>query len=188
MNDAGHNKHRVFFGLELPAELKARLLQVRTGVMGAQWQSAQQLHLTSLFLGVIEEELLLAVREAARDIALAAFKLNVTGLDCFGEPHAPKILWAGVEPEAPVTSLHGAIKERVESLGIKTERRSYRPHLTLARFKGQRDSVEHLLAEHRETVFGSFAVDEFVLFESQQGPAGSVYRVLERYPLVRSAV
>lgn len=188
MNDAEHNKHRVFFGLELPAELKARLLQVRTDVMGAQWQSAEQLHLTSLFLGVIEEALLLAVREAARDIALAAFKLNVTGLGCFGEPHAPKILWAGVESEAPVTSLHGAIKERVENLGIKTERRSYRPHLTLARFKGQRDSVEHLLAEYRETVFGSFAVDEFVLFESQQGPAGSVYKVLERYPLVRPAV
>lgn len=179
---------RVFFGLEIPTEIKERLLQVRAELAGAKWQSAEQLHLTSLFVGSLEEEPLLAVREAARDIFLPAFALKIVGLGCFGQPHAPKFLWADVEPEASVTSLHSAIKNQVENLGIETERRAYRPHLTLARFKGQRDSVEHLLAEYREAVFGSFTVDEFALFESQQGPAGSIYTVLERYPLVRPAV
>lgn|SRR5690554_4360985 len=177
---------RVFFGLEIPAEVKDRLLQVRPELAGARWQSAEQLHLTSLFVGAIEKESLLAVREAARDIDFAAFKLNVMGLGCFGEFRAPKVLWAGVAPETQVISLHGAIKEQVESLGIETERRRYRPHLTLARFKGQRDSVEHLLAEYRKTAFGSFMVDEFVLYKSQQGSTGSIYTVLERYPLLQA--
>ena len=179
---------RVFFGLEIPAEITDCLLRVRPELAGARWQSAEQLHLTSLFLGNLGKERLVAVREAARHVSLAAFLLDVVGLGCFGQPHAPKILWAGVEPEAPVISLHHEIKSRVESLGIETERRAYRPHLTLARFKGQRDSVEHLLDEHRATFFGRFQVDEFVLFESRQGLNGSVYTVLERYPLVHSVV
>lgn len=174
---------RVFFGLEIPAEIKDLLLQVRTEVAGASWQSVEQMHLTLLFLGNIEEALLLAAREAARDISLAAFELNIFGLGCFGQPHAPKHLWAGVEPEAPVIGLHSAIKNQVERLGIQTERRAYRPHLTLARFNRHPGSIECLLSEYRETVCGSFQVDEFVLFESQPSPAGSVYRVLERYPL-----
>lgn len=174
---------RVFFGLEIPAEIKDLLLQVRAEVAGASWQSVEQMHLTLLFLGNIEEELLLAAREAARDISLTAFELNIDGLGCFGQPHAPKHLWAGVESEAPIISLHSAIKNQVERLGIQTERRAFRPHLTLARFNRHPGSIERLLTEYRETVFGSFQVDEFVLFESQQSSAGSVYTVLERYPL-----
>lgn len=179
---------RVFFGLEIPAEIKNRLLQVRAEVTGAKWQSVEQMHLTSLFLGSIEEERLLAVREVARDISLAAFELNIAGLGCFGQPHAPQHFLAGAQPEAPVVSLHSVIKNQVESLGVQTEHHAYRPHLTLARFKREPGSVEHLLDEYRETIFGSFQVDEFVLFESEQSSVGSVYTVLERYPLSRSAV
>ncbi|HKM36118.1 MAG TPA: RNA 2',3'-cyclic phosphodiesterase [Thiopseudomonas sp.] len=175
---------RIFFGLEIPAEIKDRLLQVRAEVAGATWQSVEQMHLTSLFLGNIEKERLLAVRDVARDIPLAAFALNIVGLGCFGQPDTPQYLWAGVQPEAPVVSLHNAIKNQVENLGLHTERRAYRPHLTLARFKREPGSVEHLMDEYRETLFGTFQVDEFVLFESQQGPSGSLYRVLERYPLL----
>lgn len=179
---------RVFFGLEIPAEIKQRLLQVRTEVAGAKWQSTERMHLTLLFLGNLEEEPLLAVREVARDIALAAFELNIAGLGCFGQPHAPDYLWAAVQPETPVVSLHSALKNQVESLGLQTERRAYRPHLTLARFKCDSGSAEQLLDEYREAVFGSFQVDEFVLFETQPSAAGSVYRVLERYPLSHSTV
>lgn len=179
---------RVFFGLEIPTEIKQRLLQVRTEVAGAKWQSTERMHLTVLFLGNLEEERLLAVHEVARNIALAAFELNIAGLGCFGQPHVPDYLWAAVQPETPVVSLHSALKNQVESLGLQTECRAYRPHLTLARFKREPGSVAQLLNEYREAMFGSFQVNEFVLFETQPSAAGSVYTVLERYPLSRAAV
>lgn len=179
---------RVFFGLEIPAEIKQRLLQVRTEVAGAKWQSTERMHLTLLFLGNLEDERLLAVREVARDIALKAFELNIVGLGGFGQPHTPDYLWASVQPEAPVAILYSAIKNQVESLGLHTERRAYRPHLTLARFNREPGSVAHVLSEYREAKFGSFQVSEFVLFETQPSAAGSVYRVLERYPLSHSTV
>ena len=83
---------RLFFGLEIPAQVKARLLKVRAEVLGAKWQSVEQMH------------------------------------------------------------------------------------LTLARFKRQSGSVQGLLAEYGETAFGSFEVDQFVLFESEQRSGGSDYR------------
>lgn len=45
---------RVFFGLEIPAEIKQRLLQVRAEMVGAKWQSTERMHLTSLFLGNLQ--------------------------------------------------------------------------------------------------------------------------------------
>ncbi|MBQ0815567.1 MAG: hypothetical protein KBT82_15565 [Marinobacter sp.] len=68
---------RLFFGLEIPAQVKARLLKARAEVSGAKWQSVEQMHLTLMFLGDVEEESLSAVCEAARHIPLAAFELSV---------------------------------------------------------------------------------------------------------------
>ncbi len=95
---------RIFFGLEIPAQIKDRLLKVRAGVSGAKWQSVEQMH------------------------------------------------------------------------------------ITLARFKRQPGSVQSLLAEYGETAFGSFQVDQFVLFESEQSADGSVYTVIERFPSWPAAV
>jgi len=37
---------RLFFGLEIPAQIKARLLEARAEVSGAKWQSVEQMHIT----------------------------------------------------------------------------------------------------------------------------------------------
>ena len=179
---------RLFFGLEIPAPIKARLLKARAEVSSAKWQSVEQMHVTLLFLGDVEEERLSAVCEAVRNIPQAPFELSVAGIGCFGQPRAPQNLWAGVQPAAPVASLHSAIKGQMESLGLKTECRVFRPHITLSRFRRQSGSVQSLLAEYGETTFGSFQVDQFVLFESEQSADGSVYTVIERFPSWPAAV
>ncbi|MDX1558272.1 MAG: RNA 2',3'-cyclic phosphodiesterase [Marinobacter sp.] len=174
---------RIFFGLELPSDIKERLLNVKAKVPGAKWQSAEQLHITLLFLGRVDEEHLEAVVGSARAIRPKPFELEVSGLGCFGQSRRPRNLWARVQPEAPVAAIHEALAQRMENLGFAAERRSFLPHITLARFKRQPGSVEGLLAEQGASVFGQFAVSEFVLFDSKPGPAGSVYRVIERFPL-----
>ncbi len=174
---------RLFFGLEIPAEIKSRLLMVRTQVSGAKWQSAEQLHLTLAFLGSVADEQVVSVRDAARRIQMEPFPLGVSGLGCFGQPQAPRTLWAGVRPEAPVAGLHEALRVQMQSLGIATESRAFCPHITLARFRRQAGSVEALLKGHGERNFGQFPVTAFGLFESKSGAAGSVYTVIERFPL-----
>ncbi|WP_372998860.1 RNA 2',3'-cyclic phosphodiesterase [Marinobacter sp.] len=174
---------RLFFGLELPSEIKDRLLKIRSAVPGAKWQSAEQLHITLLFLGTVSQENLDALAGSARDIKSEPFLLDVAGVGCFGQPQRPKNLWAGVQPEAPVAALNKRLGARMEKFGFCAESRVFRPHITLARFKRQAGSVEPLLVEYGDSGFGQFQVTEFVLFESNPGPAGSVYSVIDRFPL-----
>lgn len=174
---------RLFFGLELPPEIKARLLKIRSAVPGAKWQGAEQLHITLLFMGAVSQEDLEAMAGSARGIKSEPFLLDVAGIGCFGQPQRPKNLWAGVQPEAPVAGLNKSLGALMERRGFGAERRVFRPHITLARFKRQAGSVEPLLDEYSDSRFGQFQVTEFVLFESKPGPAGSVYSVIERFPL-----
>ncbi|MBW0148990.1 RNA 2',3'-cyclic phosphodiesterase [Marinobacter arenosus] len=177
---------RLFFALDVPAPVKKRLLKVSAPVAGAKWQNANQLHLTLLFLGQVDSELLPEIRAALRELPLARFNLEVRDVGCFGQPDTPRNLWAGVSPEAPVSALHDLLKQRLGHLGFRFESRPFRPHITLARFRKQRGSVAGLLAEHRDAFFGNVEVDAFVLLESNQGGAGSVYTVVERFELANS--
>lgn len=174
---------RLFFGLELPPKIKARLLKIRSAVPGAKWQGAEQLHITLLFLGAVSKEDLEALAGSARGIKSEPFLLDVAGVSCFGQPRRPKNLWAGVQPEAPVAALNKSLGARMEKFGFGAESRVFHPHITLARFKRHAGSVEPLLVEYGDSGFGQFQVTEFVLFESKPGPAGSVYSVIERFPL-----
>jgi RNA 2',3'-cyclic 3'-phosphodiesterase len=174
---------RLFFGLEIPPEIKNRLLKVRHSVSGAKWQVDEQLHITLLFLGSAEEEQLNAVCDSAREIQNEAFSVQIAGLGCFGQPRKPRALWAGVQPVTPMTDLQQALQKRLEQLGFVQENRKFRPHVTLARFKREAGSVEALLTEQGDQVFGEFPVTEFVLFDSKPGPTGSVYTVIKRFPI-----
>ena len=174
---------RLFFGLEIPAAIRQNLLRIKAPVDGARWQGADQLHITLLFLGRTEEERIVTLCDAARRIPAEPFELAAVGLGCFGQARSPRNLWAGVQPAAPVAGLHGALKGQMQSLGFFFDSRVFRPHITLARFRRQSGSVERVLADHGESVFGQCPVSQFVLFESKPGASGSVYTALERFPL-----
>ncbi len=176
-------KLRLFLGLELPDPVKQRLLAVRQPVAGARWQRADQLHLTLAFLGSVEEQLLPDVRTAARSLPVKPFDLAVTGLGCFGHPDRPRNLWAGVQPVEQLAELQDALNERLILSGFTREKRTFRPHITLARFRNNAGSVAHLLKDGERSLAGSFLVHRITLFESLLGESGSVYHVVERFPL-----
>lgn len=175
--------HRLFFGLDIPADIKQRLLGVNAPVSGAKWQSSEQLHITLLFLGNVEHGRIAGLCEAARDLPVEAFELDVAGLGCFGQPRSPRNLWAGVQPPEPVAALHDVLRVRMGYLGFAPETRVFHPHITLARFKKQRGSVAQLLEDYDNAAFGHFAVSDIALFESNQASRGSIYTVIERFPL-----
>lgn len=177
-------KLRLFFGLEIPESIKQRLLSIQQPVAGARWQKAEQLHLTLAFLGSVEAQQLPNLCHASRNLPVKAFDLTVAGVGCFGHPDCPKNLWAGVQPEAELAQLHGALNQRLAASGFGSETRTFKPHITLARFKNAPGSVADLLRGPEALVAGSFTVNRFALFESAQGRHGSIYRVLERFPLV----
>lgn len=173
---------RLFFGLELPESVRQRLLSVQRPIVGARWQSADQLHLTVAFLGSVEAQLLPDVREAARNLPVKPFDLTVSGIGCFGDPDHPKNLWADVQPVEELTELHDVLNQRLAACGLGQEKRTFRPHITLSRFRKESGSVRELLREHQKAHAGTFLVDRITLFQSIQGSRGSTYRALAHFP------
>lgn len=175
---------RVFFGLEISDEVARHLLAVRQPLDGARWQSQQQLHLTLAFLGEVQADAVSVACQLARQVQVPPFSVDVQGLGRFGPVERPRILWAGVAPEQPVHQLHEQLAGYLREAGFRLDNHPFKPHITLSRFRGKGVSLAGLLAAGQGRVFGALDLTEFVLFESTPGGEGSVYKVLERFPLV----
>jgi len=177
------NKHRVFLGLEIASTLKRQLLTVKAPLPDARWQSAQQMHITLLFLGSVTDQELDQLPKQVSSLKLAPMDLKVTGLGYFGSRKHPKVLWAGVEPVEPLAQLRDLLTERLEPLAFEVKTEAFQPHITLARFKGPAPPLECLLEEYRGFQFGTLRANQVTLFKSHLNPGGSSYEILDRFPL-----
>src|SRR5690554_7950158 len=164
---------RLFFGLEIPDTIKASLLQMKTQVAGARWQSRGQLHLTLAFLGQVEEPQVALACDLARGVTQSPFELNVQGLGCFCSPESLKIVWAGDSPECELRALQQDLATRLTDYGFTLKNPSFKPHITISRFRPLNGSVASLIEGHRNTSFGTMPVKDFVLFESTPGAGRS---------------
>lgn len=175
---------RLFVGLEIPDGIKSHVGMVCSGVAGARWQSPEQMHITLRFIGEVGQSHIPDINSALGRILVPSFRLQLRGVDIFGEPNRPRMLWAGVEPMAPIQHLRDKVEQALVRTGLDAETRKYKPHLTLARFGREkpRRLADYLTGNH-DFATESFPVGEFVLFESRLGHTGSTYVPLERYAL-----
>lgn len=161
------------------------------------------LHVTLAFLGSVPERQVPRLAEIARAAAKAAAGEAPGGVLASGSSpraalelafdrleywRAARLLCAmPAEPQPPVAALAGALQDLLGADGFTPDLKSpwsvglgmsrqFRPHVTVAR---------NVRPPHRgmgmDPVIWSFA--DFALADSKTLPEGSVYTVLERYPL-----
>jgi RNA 2',3'-cyclic 3'-phosphodiesterase len=82
-------------------------------------------------------------------------------------------------------ALQKRVAEMTRKCGFVPEERTYHPHITLARAKGDGRRQLKELKSRIETVpkLSMFIANEFLLYESHLGPGGSKYEVQGRFPL-----
>jgi 2'-5' RNA ligase len=170
--------YRLFVAVELPDEVKNRLVRLRADIPGASWTKPNAMHLTLRFLGDgLSEDQLAAIRGALESIRAAPFELKMQGVGKFPQGARPaRVLWSGVAPSKALMTLQSGVERAVESVGFAPER-DFSAHITLARLKQPRPSaeVQRFLAAHADFACTPFPVDEFILFSSQLTPQGSIY-------------
>lgn len=184
---------RTFIAVDLAAGLKARLaaLQETLGRSGGgvKWTRTENMHLTLLFLGEVEQLEVVSICRVVQQRAKkhAAFALEVAGLGAFPNPRRPKILWAGLAEGVPeLRALHADLEEGLLDLGCyRREDREYTPHLTLGRLSHEDRAEEwsSVLATHADWAGGSSPVDEVLVMASELRRGGPEYAVLGRGPL-----
>jgi 2'-5' RNA ligase len=181
---------RLFTGISLSAEVSSRLEGVIAELQRAaraNWAPVENLHITLKFIGSWPEERLGELQEGLRGVNGAGFRVRVSQLGYFPNPHHPHSLFAGVQAGPELAGLAAAVDRAAAAIGIKAEERPYRPHVTLARIKdaSQVRGLRARVAEMDDFEFGGFDGRSFHLYESRTGPRGSVYTKLATYDLER---
>jgi len=184
---------RSFLAFSLPPEIRDVVGRVLGDLSGAsrdvKWVRPGSLHLTVVFLGDVDEASISSVKRAAADVcrAFAPFRLRVSGTGFFPNPRRPRVIWLGLDGDVePMGRFRDALQEALAPLGFAPERRPFRPHLTMGRFrKGgfPDDRLNEALESHRNETSPECVLPELVLFRSDLRPTGAVYTVLERFPL-----
>jgi 2'-5' RNA ligase len=184
---------RSFLAFELPATIRQRLSAVsedgRAALLNMRWVRVSNIHLTVVFMGNVEEVQVGSIREVAGGVCdqYAPFHIQVNGAGLFGSRRNPRVLWIGLGGDMDrMSSFRDDLQKGLAPFGIKEERRPFRPHLTLGRFRkgAKADSgLDDLLSKYQDLNGPECILGELVLFKSDLTPDGAVYVRLDAWSL-----
>jgi 2'-5' RNA ligase len=184
---------RLFVALEVPEAVRKNLAAIRKNFSSVgpklRWVPSQNFHVTLKFIGSVPGEKLQGITEALRSVSIVdRVQVCIRGLAWYFNPKTSVMLWATVEDSKPLTALATAVDQRLASLGIASENRSFAPHFTLARGNsrnltaGISIALSELAEKYKKHDFGSVTLQEFHLMESKTLPTGSVYSKVQSFP------
>jgi 2'-5' RNA ligase len=186
---------RTFVAVEMSPQVRSRAAdlveRLRVSQVKATWIKPDNMHLTLKFLGDTPENLIADVAQELTEAARGQqpFTIRVAGAGAFPDTRRPRTVWIGVqEGRQEICELAGRIEAALTRLGIRRERRSYSPHLTIARVRGsgpKQGELGQAVAANQDFEAGTTSVAEVVLFASYLEPSGARYEALARAPLGR---
>lgn len=176
---------RLFAALPVPREIADGLTALQKGVPGAEWRSADVMHITLAFFGEMDDAVAEELDIELGDISCKPFDLAIRGAGHFGRA-APRVLWMGIDPHPSLLLLAKSCERAARRIGIPIETRKPSPHVTMAYLGETRLdrvlSFERRLALYRSPVWHA---DRFYLYSSWTGGRGdNPYRIEAEYPLV----
>jgi len=170
---------RLFVALEISDELRGALETLRLKLLpltALRLVDPEQIHLTLKFLGEVPDEKLAQVQAALAPVAFAPVTLETTRLGSF-----PHVLWLGVKLNKELAQLQQGVARAVRPFTTH-DPRSYKPHLTLARFATLRpDEQARLPLVKTERLHTRWKADVFVLYRSELTPHGPIYTEVKEF-------
>ena len=175
--------HRLFVAIRPPEPIRDLLIDAMDDSPEFRWQEDEQLHITLRFVGEVDRPVADDLADALGRVHAAPFTIRVKGVGRF-EQRNSGALWAGVEPKEALAALSAKVERVCQQVGLEAERRTFHPHITLARWKGRRTrEVADFLERRRDLVSEPFEVSAFTLFESRLSRHGARYDEAASYPL-----
>jgi 2'-5' RNA ligase len=166
-------------------ELSAISRRLRTDQDGMRWSSLESWHVTLQFLGTTSPEQYSCVVARLRALHSHRVPIAPEGLGVFDRAG---VFFAGVAVSQELLVLQQHVTAATAHCGFIPEARPFRPHVTLARTKGDgrgKNLRELNALIIRQPDFTPFVASEFLLYEAFLGPGGSHYEIRERFPLLR---
>ncbi len=180
-------KIRAFIAIELPEDLKKELeklqTKVKTNKPRIKWVSPNSIHLTLKFLGDVDpaavDSITKAMTEAVKGVP--PFELNVRHLGVFPNPQRVQVVWVGLDGQTDVlNNLYRSLEDKMTGIGFPTEKRTFTPHLTLARvgdevLPDERKRFGELISNSKAEINYTVRAGGLSLMKSQLTPRGAIY-------------
>lgn len=188
---------RLFFALELPTDVKTRLAErvwshPRWWIGDAKTHLRrvpdENLHVTLKFLGHGQAEKVAAVKSAMAAVPrVGALQLRSECVGFFPPRGGPRVFVVHLAADVErLNVLVSGIEAAMEPLGFEREKRSFKPHVTMARSRarfGAPATIKPPILEDPVLEGESFEVNEVTLFRSDLNREGSIYTTIERFAL-----
>lgn len=181
---------RLFVAIELPPRITAALARIQSGVPGAKWTRPENMHLTLRFLGDVDGGQAEDLAYELRRIDQLSFEIALDGAGHFSSGAGVRTLWMGLKPQGPLIALQEKVERATRRSGFPSERRAFKPHVTLARFNWPPDPARarRFLERYARFERESFRVSGFSLFSSELRPKGPIYRVEADFPFADAGI
>ena len=177
---------RLFIAIDLDSPARAAVVDLQRRLRRSlapaslKWVRPEQLHVTLVFIGEIDDLRMPAIAEATgADIQLPPFRLGFGNPGVFPPAGAPHVLWVGVAEGAhAVVDLQRRMAQRIEGVGVASSERVFQPHLTLARWPNGRPSDRQRVAAGGAAAIPSVLVEAVTLYQSRLSSSGAVHLAL----------
>ena len=175
-------KKRIFIAISLPDDIKRTLLsyEKRWRNLHIRWTNFNKMHITVEFLGEVNRRgldiILLAAENTAMEIK--PFDIRLDKIVLGPDPAQAKMFWATIYIDSCLMKFKSLMDENLKKNNFAPEAREFKPHITLARargnqLKGKRTNI--VLANLR------FKAESIEVIESQLHLGGARYKVVESF-------
>jgi 2'-5' RNA ligase len=134
---------RIFLALTLEKDLNDQIIEIKKDLKSdllkeanISWQRNNHHHLTVYFVGEMEPEQItqMNVDLAAINLTSISKSIDLTTIAFFPN-ESSQVLSALVKPNTHLKTLHEEIEKIVVNIGLGSDLKAYKPHITLGRFK-----------------------------------------------------
>jgi len=146
----------------------------------------QQYHITLKFLGDTPESRIDDIRAGLMSLRCNAIHYRLTGLGSFPNVIAPSVIWAGMDADTVIKELAREVDDFTRELGFPSEKRTFSPHLTLARVRRDHTvprELAELIKSSSRIILGEGTFRRLVLYESALSKTGPTHTELETLSL-----
>ncbi len=150
--------------------------ELRSKASAGRFTRDDNLHLTLVFLGEVDEGLIPAIRHAMNRVSVELFILQFSSIGFFNRADG-QIWWVGIEPNAMLIEVQSFLSRQLAEAGFTMEKRKYTPHLTLGRNIRLKTQPEKTISPFE------YRVGSISLMKSENINGKTIYTAIYEKPL-----
>ena len=175
---------RIFLALTLEKNLNDQIIEIKKELKSdllkdanVNWQRNDLHHLTVYFAGEMEPEQISQMNEDLTKINFTNISrsIDLTAISFFPNENS-QVLSVLVKPNSHLNTLYQEVEKIIVNIGLGSELKDYKPHITLGRFK-EKDRPQYEFKAFEEPLKGK--VKQLSVFESEFTKGKTEYTLLE---------